>query len=243
MADIRINTFGPSAGQILDAAIHVAHAPKVNIVVKARVPAGRLVFGGAPYEGRRQKDYDRALSYLHEFAGRIELKPQVFLGGACDPTTWRDDTAVPMLEQAGIAYHNPQVKNWDEADAQFKAQGIAGGIMEVEAKEKLASYVLLFVFDPLTRGLASINEVVEFMSAGRQKVVLVEVYLPAGTVIGGQEVTAEEAADINLARAKLFGYAAAYHVPVFKDIKQAVQCCVDTVAKACQDYEVPEAVA
>ena len=238
--EVRINTFGPSAEQILDAAIHVAHAPKSNVVVKTPVPTGKKVFGDAVYDGRRQKDYDRALGYLHEFADRVDLKPQVFLGGACDPTTWRADTAIPMLEAAGIAFHNPQVPDWNEQDAKLKAQGIKGGIMEVEAKEKLASYALLFVFDPATRALATINEVVEFMSAGRQKVILVEAYLPGGTVIGGQEVTAAEAADINQARAKLFGFAAAYHVPVFKDIGQAVQCCVDTVAEASQSYEVED---
>ena len=33
----------------------------------------------------------------------------VFLGGACNPTTWRQDIAMPMLDAAGISYYNPQV--------------------------------------------------------------------------------------------------------------------------------------
>lgn len=31
----------------------------------------------------------------------------VFLGGACNPTTWRGDTAIPFLEQNKITYFNP----------------------------------------------------------------------------------------------------------------------------------------
>ena len=33
----------------------------------------------------------------------------VFLGGACGETTWRKDVAIPLLEQAGVSYWNPQV--------------------------------------------------------------------------------------------------------------------------------------
>jgi hypothetical protein len=32
----------------------------------------------------------------------------VFLGGSCDPTTWRRDIAVPMLTEAGISFFNPE---------------------------------------------------------------------------------------------------------------------------------------
>lgn len=32
---------------------------------------------------------------------------QVFLGGSCNPTTWRSDLAIPFLEEKGITYFNP----------------------------------------------------------------------------------------------------------------------------------------
>jgi hypothetical protein len=32
----------------------------------------------------------------------------VFLGGSCDPTKWRAEIAIPMLEKAHITYYNPQ---------------------------------------------------------------------------------------------------------------------------------------
>lgn len=31
----------------------------------------------------------------------------VFLGGSCNPTTWRGDIAIPMLKQLSITFYNP----------------------------------------------------------------------------------------------------------------------------------------
>ncbi|KAF5302667.1 hypothetical protein FQR65_LT19080 [Abscondita terminalis] len=36
----------------------------------------------------------------------------VFLGGSCNPTTWRTDTAIPELQKHGITYYNPQRSIW-----------------------------------------------------------------------------------------------------------------------------------
>lgn len=32
---------------------------------------------------------------------------EVFLGGSCNPTTWRSDIAIPTLQNLGITYYNP----------------------------------------------------------------------------------------------------------------------------------------
>lgn len=32
---------------------------------------------------------------------------EVFLGGSCNPTTWRADTAIPALQREGISFYNP----------------------------------------------------------------------------------------------------------------------------------------
>lgn len=34
---------------------------------------------------------------------------EVFLGGACNPTTWRHSIAIPFFELRGVSYYNPQV--------------------------------------------------------------------------------------------------------------------------------------
>lgn len=33
--------------------------------------------------------------------------PEVFLGGSCNPTTWRADVAMPELQKLGISFYNP----------------------------------------------------------------------------------------------------------------------------------------
>jgi hypothetical protein len=33
---------------------------------------------------------------------RVDEKWEVFLGGSCNPTTWRRDLAIPLLDDAGI---------------------------------------------------------------------------------------------------------------------------------------------
>jgi len=40
----------------------------------------------------------------------------VFLGGSCNPTTWRSDIAIPFFKQHNITYYNPvctQVFSYD----------------------------------------------------------------------------------------------------------------------------------
>ncbi|VDD74633.1 unnamed protein product [Mesocestoides corti] len=93
--------------------------------------------------------------------GSIRLLQVLFLGGACNPTTWRQEKAIPVLEQEKIPYYNPQVEEWSP-------ELIA---LEREAKER--SFLLLFVFDPnLTRGLASLVEVAYLAALGRRLVIV-----------------------------------------------------------------------
>lgn len=45
-----------------------------------------------------------------ESSEKVETKPEmpeVFLGGSCNPTTWRADVAIPALTQLGISFYNP----------------------------------------------------------------------------------------------------------------------------------------
>eukprot|EP00049_Salpingoeca_infusionum_P002660 m.58726 g.58726 ORF g.58726 m.58726 type:complete len:104 (+) comp11715_c0_seq1:64-375(+) len=73
--------------------------------------------------------------------------PLVFLGGACGATTWRRDIAIPLLKKMELNFFNPQVDDWSP------------DLVAIEAKAKKDATVLLFVFDPSTRCLASLVEV------------------------------------------------------------------------------------
>merc|ERR1711959_236173 len=111
----------------------------------------------------------------------------VFLGGSCNPTTWRQDIAIPILEKAGCSYYNPQVEDWHE------------GLIALEATAKAEASVLLFVIDSMTRALASMLEAAEFISSGRH-VVLVIQDIEMGARISGDVVSMNECKDLNRAR-------------------------------------------
>lgn len=240
MADIVINQFGPSARQILDAAIAVATNPDAKLIVKS-MPEGSTVLGGAEWSGRRKKDYERGLGYLHELSGRMNLKNQVFLGGACG-VPWRKE-AIETLEAAGCKFYNPEVDDWDVQDAKLKAQGMIGGIMELEAIYKTRSHVLLFVFDKGTRALATLNECVEFMAAGRQHVVIVKAFVKPGLVVGDQALTEVEANDINEARTALFKMASDQGILVMDNVGDAIQECIRLLKHSSQEIVIDDAKA
>jgi hypothetical protein len=72
-------------------------------------------------------------------------KPEVFLGGTCNNSVWRD-TLIPKLK---IDYFNPVVDDWTVEDAK----------REIE-KRKTCDYVL-YVITPAMEGVLSIAEVVD----------------------------------------------------------------------------------
>lgn len=151
-----------------------------------------------------------------------QAQEQVFLGGSCDPTTWRKDIVMPALAAAGVSYYNPQVANYDELDAAYKAQGIAGGIVAVEAEAKANCPILLFVIDNQTRAIASILEATEYICTGRTVVLRICDNIADGTVIDGEAITGRQLKDLNRARSYLKDVAARHRAPVFSRIDEAV---------------------
>ena len=137
------------------------------------------------------------------------MKYQVFLGGSCNPTTWRADTAIPALTNAGISFYNPQVDDWSEE------------LVEIEAAAKAEAETLLFVIDGQTRAIASILEATEYICCGRS-VVLVINEIPDNTEIDGQCVTGRELKDLNRARSYLADLATRHDVSVHKTVEQAM---------------------
>lgn len=140
---------------------------------------------------------------------RVRPAPRegVFLGGACNPTTWRKDVAVPALEAAGVSYYNPQVDAWHD------------GLIAQEAAAKEHARVLLFVIDAQTRGVASIAEAAFYMGA-RRRVVLALGRFEGTAAVG--EVRPEEFRDLNRGRAYLEDLARASGAPVFATVEEAV---------------------
>ena len=119
------------------------------------------------------------------FADRADGVGEVFLGGSCNPTTWRRDVAMPIFEAAAVPFYNPQVDDWTPE------------LVEIEARAKEKAEVLLFVIDSQTRALASIVEAVEYICHGRQVVLSIADVAP-GTSFGGEPPISEvELKDLN----------------------------------------------
>uniref|UniRef100_A0A7S3YSF5 Uncharacterized protein n=2 Tax=Lotharella globosa TaxID=91324 RepID=A0A7S3YSF5_9EUKA len=138
---------------------------------------------------------------------------QVFLGGSCNPTTWRKDIAIPQLEKAGISYYNPQVKDWTP------------DLVEIEAHAKAVANCLLFVIDPQTRATSSMLETAEYICSGRV-VVLVIQNIEEGCVIEGQSIIGRELKDLNRGRAYIKDVAERHGVPLFTSVQHAIDFIV-----------------
>lgn len=114
---------------------------------------------------------------------------EVFLGGSCNPTTWRVDAAVPTLHNAGITCFNPQVDEWFPE------------LIEVEEQAKMAATLLLFVVDSQTRAISSMVEIA-FLAGQSRDVVSVVEDISAGATIAGEALSDREIQDLN--RGRLF---------------------------------------
>ncbi len=140
-----------------------------------------------------------------------KVRKAIFLGGACGETTWRRDVAIPMLEAAGISFHNPQLAPgvWTEAD-------------EIEdMRAKAEAEVLLFVISEATRGVASVAEVAYLIASGRPLALCLRMIPGASPEID----------DLNRGRIFLQTMAAEHDVPVFATEKDAAEYAISLVTR------------
>lgn len=137
----------------------------------------------------------------------------VFLGGSCNPTTWRKTLAIPRLEAKNITYYNPQVDEWHE------------GLMAVEATHKEGARVLLFVIDNQTRGIASIAEAAYYIGRRRKVVLVIQNHASGGGVVNDDEVK-----DLNRGRSYIQDFAKKHNVPVFATVNDAIHHIIGGVA-------------
>ncbi|KAL5484563.1 hypothetical protein EMCRGX_G021087 [Ephydatia muelleri] len=131
-------------------------------------------------------------SFLSKGKGGVVKDPnfncEVFLGGSCNPTTWRKDVAIPTLEKACVTYYNPQRDDWSPE------------LVAIEEKAKQATDILLFVLDNQTRAVASMIEVAYLAGIGRD-VVSVILDVNNSTTIAGEKLSPREVDDLNRGRA------------------------------------------
>lgn len=71
----------------------------------------------------------------------------IFLGGTCADSVWREEIAIPLLEKAGLTYYNPKKQEWT---TRYIAR---------EASVKDHCKALLYVITSQSRGITSMLEV------------------------------------------------------------------------------------
>jgi hypothetical protein len=133
----------------------------------------------------------------------LSNRVNVFLGGACNPTTWRRDTAIPLLDSLNKTYYNPQVDEWH------------AGLMAEELHHKNTCDVLLFVIGRHTRGVASVAEASYYIGAGRKVVLVLQPYPETVETI-------DESKDLNRGRSYLRQMAEQAGVPIFDNVEEAI---------------------
>ncbi|XP_041481634.1 uncharacterized protein LOC121428834 isoform X2 [Lytechinus variegatus] len=146
----------------------------------------------------------------------------VFLGGSCNPTTWRRDVAIPLLKEYSLTYYNPQVESWSP------------DLIEIEDKAKRLADLLLFVIDNSTRSIASMVEA-SFLAGAQRPLILVLKGLPS--VVENERLTEKELADMGTAHAFLCDLVERQCLPIFDDLETALHCTAKVLN---QGVSIPE---
>ncbi|CAF1333440.1 unnamed protein product [Adineta steineri] len=145
---------------------------------------------------------------------------EVFLGGSCNPTTWRYEQAIPYFQARSISYYNPQVPNWTP------------DLVEIEHRAKELAPLLFFVIDYSTRSLAAIAEVC-YLAARRRNIITVLNPMPEDKnqiKFIQQKKNSNEIDDehdyknVCEARRILRKLLRSINVPVFDNVKVALEC-------------------
>eukprot|EP00042_Codosiga_hollandica_P038926 m.321447 g.321447 ORF g.321447 m.321447 type:complete len:591 (+) comp55512_c0_seq33:1214-2986(+) len=135
---------------------------------------------------------------------------QVFLGGACNPTTWRKSIVIPVLASHKITYYNPQVDDWSP------------DLIELEDRAKATAELLFFVIDNETRGVASMIEVAYLAASGRPIVVVMRDF-DERSLIDGTPLSKREIDDLNRGHDFLSHLLQVDNVLIFNEIEDALE--------------------
>ncbi|XP_062619159.1 uncharacterized protein LOC134280725 isoform X2 [Saccostrea cucullata] len=146
-------------------------------------------------------------------------KRKVFLGGSCNPTTWRQEAAIPFFKKKGITFYNPQVQTWRPE------------LMEVEAQAKESADLLMFVIDNRTRAVSSMIETAYLTARGRQVIAVMDDYNATDVYFNQERVTAKELDDILRGRQILVDLIERNALPVFKEVNTALRCAAHVIQK------------
>ncbi|XP_014248982.1 uncharacterized protein LOC106666357 isoform X1 [Cimex lectularius] len=201
--------------------------PSSNVQVREMLECAKEVSDRRPhitefynFTSQIRRSHDRGnLHQLNKNGDQKKRRPRkmskyvsphdVFLGGSCNPTTWRHDVAIPLLESLNITYYNPQVSEW-------RAE-----LVEVEHKAKESAKVLFFVLDKCTRNVVGIIEAAHFAGSRRPLVLVADNYT-ADQPVGGEAISHTEYEELCSGLATLRDLLELQGIPVFNNIPSAI---------------------
>lgn len=151
--------------------------------------------------------------------------PEVFLGGSCNPTTWRADIAIPTLNLLGISFYNPQVSEWTP------------DLLELEHRAKEKARVLFFVMDSQTRSTAGAIEVAHIAGKNSKRLVLVLLpYKPQQKILN-ETLLADEYMDLSRNQLLLRQLMKRRGLPVLDNIPLALEYIKNVLSGgACREH-------
>ncbi|XP_005186790.1 uncharacterized protein LOC101890781 isoform X3 [Musca domestica] len=136
---------------------------------------------------------------------------EVFLGGSCNPTTWRADVAIPALKESGISFYNPQVSDWTP------------DLIELEHRAKEKARVLFFVMDSETRASAGAIEAAHIAGQNCKQLVLVlHPYRPNQNILN-EHISQQEYIDLTRNQLILRELVTRRGLPVLNNIPSGLQ--------------------
>jgi len=136
----------------------------------------------------------------------------VFLGGSCNPTSWRQDSAIPHLKGQGITFYNPQQANW------------VPEMIELEHQAKVTSQILFYVLNDQTRNIGSMIEVSQYAGSNRRLIVVLTPYPGQDHHINGESLTKNEYEDLQGAMTMVQDLIERQGIPVFHNLRVALDC-------------------
>ncbi|XP_054744894.1 uncharacterized protein LOC129249228 isoform X2 [Anastrepha obliqua] len=143
---------------------------------------------------------------------------EVFLGGSCNPTTWRADVAIPALKELGISFYNPQVSDWTP------------DLIELEHRAKEKARVLFFVMDSETRASAGAIEAAHIAGQNCKQLVLVLHPYKRNQSILKEQISQQEYIDLRRNQLILKELVTRRGLPVMDDIPSGLQRTKDILA-------------
>ena len=148
----------------------------------------------------------------------IEEVYDVYLGGTCGESNWREDVAIPLMKREGVSYLNPFVTKWSDH------------LIPMQAAEREKCRWLLYVIADCTRAIGAMVEAAYYIGRGCRVTLCLEKLTP-DTTVAGEQMTEAAFKDYSRGRAYLSDMCSREGVPVFENISDSLESIVKSVRK------------